>query len=135
MNFRGIYPPPLFHMESIWIPHGFHIIPDGFHTFHMEYVLAVIPLNLVIPFHLYSIWIPCGMAIFHSYSIIPYGISKWNPPGAVVEYNIYSTSIPSIPSGILMDSTWIPSIPHGVHLFHMDSTWIPHGFHIHRIYI
>jgi len=93
----------------------------------MEYVLAVIPLNLVIPFHLYSIWIPCGMAIFHLYSIIPYGISKWNPPGAVVEYNIYSTSIPSIPYGILMDSTWIPP---GFHMESIYSIWIPHGFHI-----
>jgi hypothetical protein len=90
---------------STWNPCGFHLIPFGFHTFHMEYVLAVIPLNLVIPFHLYSIWIPCGMAIFHSYSIIPYGISKWNPDGAVVEYNIYSTGIPWNINGFHMDST------------------------------
>jgi hypothetical protein len=112
-------------MESIWNPCGFHIIPCGFHTFHMEYVLAGIPLILVIPFHLYSIWIPCGMAIFHSYSIIPYGISRWNPAGTVVEYNIYSTSIPWNINGFHMESIYSIWIPHG---FHMDST-------IHRIYI
>src|SRR6266545_7071947 len=83
-------------LPSPLIPCGFHVIPHGFRTFHMEYVLAVIPLNLVIPFHLYSTWIPCGMAIFHSYSIIPYGISKWNPPGAVVEYIFHQHSIYSM---------------------------------------
>ena len=36
---------------SMWNPRGIHVIPDGFHPFHMEYVLAGIPAILVIPFH------------------------------------------------------------------------------------
>ena len=41
---------------STWNPCGIHIIPGGFHPFHMEYVLGEIPAILVIPFHLYSTW-------------------------------------------------------------------------------
>ena len=43
---------------SLCIPHGIHVIPDGFHLFHMEYVLGGIPAILVIPSHLESTWIP-----------------------------------------------------------------------------
>ena len=42
--------------HSRWNPCGIHVIPDGFHPFHMEYVLADIPAILAIPFHLESIW-------------------------------------------------------------------------------
>ena len=37
---------------STWNPYGFHVIPDGFHPFHMEYVLAGITAISAIPFHL-----------------------------------------------------------------------------------
>ena len=63
----GLYSPHVFHMESIWNPSGIHLIPEGFHSFQMEYILAGIPLFLVIPFHLYSTWngqIPSGMSIW-----------------------------------------------------------------------
>ena len=53
--------------HSMWIPCGIHVIPHGFHPFHMEYVLAEESLIWVIPFHVYSIWngqIPLG--IHHS---------------------------------------------------------------------
>jgi hypothetical protein len=63
---------------STWNPCGIHDIPDGFHPFHMEYVLAGIPAILVNPFHLESIWNVME-------SIIPYGISIWNPSGMVME--------------------------------------------------
>ena len=78
------------YMHSMWIPCGFHVIPGGFHPFHMEYVLAEIPLILVIPFHFYSIWIPYGIHL------------EWP----------YSITIPSFhmecPYGMTMDSIWIP---------------------------
>jgi hypothetical protein len=80
------------------IPHGIHVIPGGFHPFHMEYVLAGIPLILANPFHFYSIWNPSGMAIFHHHSIIPYGMSMWIPPPF---------------HGINLEWSWLP---HGFHL-------------------
>src|SRR6266699_2656114 len=78
---RGLYPAPIFHMDSIWIPCGFHVIPGVFHPFHMEYVLAGIPLIFLIPFHFDSMWIPYGFHIEWSYSItIP-----WNDHGFHME--------------------------------------------------
>ena len=53
---RGLYPAPLFHMESMWNPYGIHVVPHGICPFHMEYVLAEISPILVIFFHLYSTW-------------------------------------------------------------------------------
>jgi hypothetical protein len=100
---RGLYCAPLFHMDSMWNPCGIHIIPSGFHQFHMEYVLAGIPLILVIPFQLHSIWIPCGMAIFHPYSIIPYVMSTWNSDGIIVFHMDFISF-----HGIEIYSTWIP---------------------------
>jgi hypothetical protein len=38
--------------HSTWNPYGIHVIPVGFHPFHMEYVLAGIPAILVISIHL-----------------------------------------------------------------------------------
>ena len=77
------------HMESMWIPCGFHVIPGGFHPFHMEYVLAGIPLIFLLPFHFDSIWNPSGMAIFHHHSMeCPYGFhmdSIWNDHGFHME--------------------------------------------------
>ena len=43
-------------MYSTWNPSGIHVIPDGFHLFHMEYVLGGILAILVIPSHLESTW-------------------------------------------------------------------------------
>jgi hypothetical protein len=72
-------------MESMWIPCGFHVIPGGFHPFHMEYVLAGIPLIFLIPFHFDSMWIPYGFHMEWSYSItIPWNVhmeSTWNGHG------------------------------------------------------
>jgi hypothetical protein len=104
--------------HSTWNPCGIHVIPDGFHPFHMEYVLGEIPPKLVFLFHAYSIW------------------NRWNPPGIHgihMEYPHeihmeYSTSIPWIPHGFHMewwnnngfqvDSTWNDGIT-------VDSRWIP----------
>jgi len=116
VNPGGLYSAPIFHMESIWNPYGFHVIPGGFHPFHMEYALAGLPLILVIPFHFYSIWNPPGMVIFHHHSIIPYGMSMWNPHGMTMD----SRWIPPLFHGMTMDSRWIPPLFHGMT---MDSTW------------
>jgi len=99
----GLYPAPLFHMESMWNPYGIHVVPHGICPFHMEYVLAEISPILVISFHLYSMWIPCG---FHVDSTIPHGISTRNP------YGMFHPI-----------SMWIPCGK-------IDSMWIPCGFHL-----
>src|SRR6267378_3904069 len=82
VNNGGLYPAPIFHMDSIWIP-------CGFHPFHMEYVLAGIPLIFLIPFHFDSMWIPYGMTMDWSYSItIPWNVhmeSTWNDHGFHME--------------------------------------------------
>jgi hypothetical protein len=95
-------------MESM----SFHVIPDGFHPFHMEYVLGEISPKLVFLFHAYS---TCN---------------RWNPPG------IHGIHLES------MESTWNPWNPPGIHGIHMEyphgihmeySTsipWIPDGFHL-----
>jgi hypothetical protein len=58
---QGLYPAPLFHMNSMWNPYGIPVVSHGICPFHMEYVLAEISPILVISFHLYSMWIP----LFH----------------------------------------------------------------------
>ena len=89
--------------HSTWNPCGIHIIPGGFHPFHMEYVLGEIPAILVIPFHLESI-------LFHVDSMhIPWNDhleSIWN----------YDIDFTTIPLGFHMDSIQFGN-PHG---FHMD---------------
>src|SRR6267378_1347955 len=74
---------------STWNPCGFHVIPGGFHPFHMEYVLAGIPLIFLIPFHFDSIWNPYGIHLEWSYSIIiPWNVpmeSTWNGYGFHME--------------------------------------------------
>jgi hypothetical protein len=63
---------------------SFHVIPDGFHPFHMKYVLGEIPPKLVFLFHAYSTWNGWN----------PYGIFTWNSHGIFHKYS--------------MDSRWIP---------------------------
>src|SRR6266567_6420608 len=96
-TFGGLYPAPIFHMDSIWIPCGFHVIPGGFHPFHMEYVLAGIPLIFLIPFHFYSMWIPYGFHMEWSYSI-------------TIPWNVHMDSIWN-GYGFHMDSTWNDELP------------------------
>ena len=104
----GLYPAPLFHMESMWNPCGIHVVPHGICPFHMEYVLAEISPILVIFFHLYStwngvdsLWIPCG---FH-HSIWNFHMeSMWNLPHEFHPISMW------IPCG-KMDSRWNPQEP------------------------
>jgi hypothetical protein len=117
----GLYPAPLFHMDSMWNPYGIRVVPHGICPFHMEYVLAEISPILVISFHLYSMWIPCG---FHVDSTIPHGISTRNPYGM---FHMNSILFPCgfhverwIPCGFHVDSMWKDG-------FHVDSMWIPCG--------
>jgi hypothetical protein len=63
---------------STWNPCGIHVIPDGFHPFHMEYCLVGIPAILVIPFHMESIW-----NIRESMQIPSFN-SIWNPHGTII---------------------------------------------------
>jgi len=95
--------------HSTWIPCGIHVIPEGFHSFHMEYVLGETPPILVFFFHAYSIWngqIPPGI----------HGVHMDYPHGFHMEY---STTIPWIPSGFQVDS----------HLFHLEQ-WNGSGFQV-----
>ena len=107
----GLYSPPTFHMDSTWTPHGMDLIPHGFHMdstwlppFHMEYILAEIPLILGPPFHVDSTWTPHGFHMEWSWNIqIPHGMVEC-PHGVHME----------CPHGFHMDSTWNASSPHGM---------------------
>src|SRR6266702_1573788 len=97
-------------MDSTWTPHGMDLIPCGFHMestwippFHMEYILADIPLILGPPFHMDSTWTPYGMVMEYPNSTWNGGMSTWSPHGM---------------------STWIP---HGFHMECIQSTWNEHG--------
>ena len=88
---------------SLCIPHRIHLIPDGFHSFQMEYILAGIPLFLVIPFHLYSIWNGQTPSGFHHSIWNVYLDSTWND-------DVDSTTIP-------LDSKWIPNGFHNIRIY------------------
>jgi len=90
--------------HSTWIPCGIHVIPDGFHPFHMEYVLGEISAILVIPSHMESTWNDMDSMRIPSFHME-------FPSGFHMEpWNIFHHR-----------STWIP---YGI----MEFIWIPHGF-------
>src|SRR6266567_3605324 len=64
-----------FHMDSTWIP-----------PFHMEYILAEIPLILGPLFHMDSTWIPYGMVMEYPNSTWNGGMSTWSPHGMRMEF-------------------------------------------------
>ena len=97
---RGLYPPPTFHMESMWnpyhsrwippipygicfgwdpshfgdsIPPGIHIIPCGFHAYSMEWPFGI-HLELWYRFHNHSTWIPYGFHPIWESTWIPHGL-------------------------------------------------------------
>jgi len=104
-------PPP----HSTWTPHGVYMESTSFHIdstwsppFHMEYILAEIPLILGSPFHMDSMWIPYGMVMEYPNSTWNDGMSTWIPHGMMV---------------------WNASIPHRMRMEYIQSTWNEHGMH------
>ena len=96
----GLYPPPTFHMDSMWnpyhsrwippipygicfgwdpshvgdsIPPGIHIIPCGFHAYSMEWPFGI-HLELWYRFHNHFTWIPYGFHPIWKSTWIPHGL-------------------------------------------------------------
>jgi len=101
----GLYPAPLFHMESMWNPYGIHVVPHGICPFHMESAHSTWNMFWLRshPFWWFlSTYIPCG---FHVDSTIPHGISTRNP------YGMFHMNSILFPCGFHVDSTWNPQQP------------------------